>query len=133
MGSCSSTARAARSLPALDYAEDLVRSGEFVRSGQNLVPTNPTTFECGILTVAFEQYRIRGEYIYTCELTPEMDAEVARIQCAYPHIDIRRSARLVAPFLNDDIEKIRTSLYLVRHPHYTNTVMVEWRFMGVVL
>lgn len=140
MGSCSSTpatvavaAAAARPLPLPDYAQDLVASGEFVELGHNFVASNPTIFECDLLAITFDWHPIKGESIYTCELTPEMDAEIIRVQHAYQHIDIRRGTRLFIQSLNADVKKVRVSLYLIRHPHYTNTLQIGWRFMGAVL
>ncbi len=135
MGSCSSTAvgRAAAPYSPPDFTQDLVRSGEFVGLGENFVPADPAIFECDLLAVTFEWHPIKGECIYVCELTPEMDAEVARVQRTYPHIDIRRGARLFIQSLNADVKKARVSLYLIRHPHYSNTFVVGWRFMGAIL
>lgn len=131
MGSCSSTPAAA--VPAQrprDFAQDLLASGEFVQLGTNFVPADPTIFECHVTTVVFEWHPIKGECIYSCELTPEMDAAIANVQHAYPHIDIRRGTRLFVPSLNASLSKIRVSMYLIRHTHYTNTLLVGWRFIG---
>jgi hypothetical protein len=134
MGSCSSTARAAAThSPPPDFTQDLVASGEFVELGPNFVATAPTIFECDLLAITFDWHPIKGESIYTCELTPEMDAEIIRVQRAYQHIDIRRGTRLFVQSLNADVKKVRVSLYLIRHPHYTNTLQIGWRFMGAVL
>ena len=132
MGSCSSVpaAAAAARAPARDFALDLLASGEFVQLGPNFVPADPTIFECNVVTVVFEWHPIKGECIYSCELTPEMEAAIAVVQQAYQHIDIRRSTRLFIPSLTANITKIRVSMYLIRHPHYTNTLLVGWRFIG---
>ena len=133
MGSCSSVptaAAAAARAPARDFALDLLASGEFVQLGPNFVPADPTIFECNVVTVVFEWHPIKGECIYSCELTPEMEAAIAVVQQAYQHIDIRRGTRLFVPSLTANITKIRVSMYLIRHPHYTNTLQVGWRFIG---
>ena len=139
MGSCSSTpttvaAAAATAAPIqVDYVQDLVASGEFVELGTNFVAGNPIIFECDLMALTFDWHPIKGESIYTCELTSEMDAEIIRVQRAYQHIDIRRGTRLFVQSLNSDVKKVRVSLYLIRHPHYTNTLQIGWRFMGAVL
>ena len=146
MGSCSSVPAAAALAPQPDFAQALLASGEFIQLGTNFVPANPTIFECYVTTVVFEWHPIKGECIYSCELTPEMDAAIAVVQQSYPQIDIRHGARLFVmgtpwlppletalphvPSLNPNITKINVSMYLIRHPHYTNTLQVGWRFIA---
>ena len=132
MGSCSSVPASAPAAPTRDFAQDLLASGEFIQLGPNFVPANPTIFECNVTTIIFEWHPIKGECIYSCELTPEMEAAILVVQQSYPQIDIRHGARLFVPSLNPNITKINVSMYLIRHPHYTNTLLVGWRFIGAV-
>jgi hypothetical protein len=134
MGSCSSVPIAVQPhQPAAALTQALLASGEFVQLGPNFVSTNPTIFECNLMAITFDWHPIKGECIYSCELTPEMDAEIARVQRTYQDIDIRRGTRLFIQFLNANVKKVRVSLYLIKHPHYTNTLQIGWRFMGAVL